>query len=133
MSPILWAVIGCGIVAVAYGLVTGRAVMASPTLLLLDEPSLGLAPKIVEQIRDLIVDINKAGTGVLLIEQNAQVYADVFGADTVLAAHLVDLMDTTRVEEDALGERRLARVDVSRDTDVADAVEGDASGQGSSL
>ena len=48
-----------------------RALMADPKLLLLDEPSLGLAPLIVQQIRDLIVEINKAGTSVLLVEQNA--------------------------------------------------------------
>jgi branched-chain amino acid transport system ATP-binding protein len=48
-----------------------RALMAAPRLLLLDEPSLGLAPLIVQQIRDLIVEINKAGTSVLLVEQNA--------------------------------------------------------------
>lgn len=52
-------------------LAIGRALMAEPRYLLLDEPSLGLAPKIVEQIRDLIVTINAAGTGILLIEQNA--------------------------------------------------------------
>ena len=52
-------------------LVIGRALMASPKLLLLDEPSLGLAPLIVQQIRDLIVDINQQGTSVLLVEQNA--------------------------------------------------------------
>ena len=52
-------------------LAIGRAMMSEPKYLLLDEPSLGLAPKIVEQIRDLVVSINKAGTGVLLIEQNA--------------------------------------------------------------
>jgi branched-chain amino acid transport system ATP-binding protein len=45
--------------------------MVEPRLLLLDEPSLGLAPLIVEDIRDLIVEINKAGTSVLLVEQNA--------------------------------------------------------------
>ena len=49
----------------------GRALMSEPRYLLLDEPSLGLAPKMVERIRDLIVEINEAGTGVLLIEQNA--------------------------------------------------------------
>lgn len=48
-----------------------RALMAEPTYLLMDEPSLGLAPQIVEQIRDLIVDIRDSGTGVLLVEQNA--------------------------------------------------------------
>lgn len=52
-------------------LAIGRALMAEPRYLLLDEPSLGLAPKMVERIRDLIVTINEAGTGVLLIEQNA--------------------------------------------------------------
>lgn len=51
-------------------LAVGRALMQEPQLLLLDEPSLGLAPKIVEQIRDIIVEINKTGCSVLLIEQN---------------------------------------------------------------
>ena len=45
--------------------------MANPKLLILDEPSLGLAPLLVEQIRDIVVDINKSGVSVLLIEQNA--------------------------------------------------------------
>jgi branched-chain amino acid transport system ATP-binding protein len=49
----------------------GRALMSSPRLLLLDEPSLGLAPLIVEQIRAIIIDINQQGTSVLLVEQNA--------------------------------------------------------------
>jgi branched-chain amino acid transport system ATP-binding protein len=52
-------------------LAMGRALMADPRYLLLDEPSLGLAPRLVEQVRDLIVEINRAGTGVLLVEQNA--------------------------------------------------------------
>jgi branched-chain amino acid transport system ATP-binding protein len=52
-------------------LAMGRALMQSPRLLLLDEPSLGLAPLVVEQIRRIIVDINAAGTSVVLIEQNA--------------------------------------------------------------
>lgn len=49
----------------------GRALMANPRFLLLDEPSLGLAPMLVEQMRDLIVEINKQGTSLLLVEQNA--------------------------------------------------------------
>jgi branched-chain amino acid transport system ATP-binding protein len=52
-------------------LAIGRALMASPRLLLLDEPSLGLAPKMVEQVRDIIVRIHGQGTSVLLVEQNA--------------------------------------------------------------
>lgn len=52
-------------------LAIGRAMMSQPKVLLLDEPSLGLAPKIVEDVRDVIVDINKEGTSILLVEQNA--------------------------------------------------------------
>ena len=52
-------------------LAIGRALMARPRFLLLDEPSLGLAPRLVEQIRDLIREINRQGTAVLLVEQNA--------------------------------------------------------------
>ena len=52
-------------------LAIGRALMADPKYLLLDEPSLGVAPKIVQQLRDLIVQINESGTSVLLVEQNA--------------------------------------------------------------
>ncbi len=52
-------------------LVIARALMSSPKLLLLDEPSLGLAPKLVERIRDTILEINRQGTSVLLVEQNA--------------------------------------------------------------
>ena len=52
-------------------LAMGRGLMSNPKYLLLDEPSLGLAPLLVQQIRDLIVEINKQGTAVLLVEQNA--------------------------------------------------------------
>ena len=52
-------------------LAIGRALMSKPRYLLLDEPSLGVAPKIVQQLRDLIVQINADGTSVLLVEQNA--------------------------------------------------------------
>ncbi|MCJ7725533.1 MAG: ATP-binding cassette domain-containing protein, partial [Acidimicrobiia bacterium] len=52
-------------------LAIGRSLMSSPRFLLLDEPSLGLAPLLVQQIRDIIVEINRQGTGVLLVEQNA--------------------------------------------------------------
>ncbi len=52
-------------------LAMGRALVAGPSFLLLDEPSLGLAPRIVQQIRDIVVQINQRGTTVLLVEQNA--------------------------------------------------------------
>src|SRR5512140_1452519 len=53
-------------------LASGRGLMAHPTLLLLDEPSMGLSPILVEQIFDIIQDINEQGTSILLVEQNAQ-------------------------------------------------------------
>jgi branched-chain amino acid transport system ATP-binding protein len=53
-------------------LAIGRALMARPKLLLLDEPSMGLAPKFVERIFEIIREINGQGTPILLIEQNAQ-------------------------------------------------------------
>ena len=52
-------------------LAIGRALMSNPKYLLLDEPSLGLAPKLVDQIADLILEINSQGVSVLLVEQNA--------------------------------------------------------------
>ena len=52
-------------------LAMGRALMARPRLLLLDEPSMGLAPKLVAQIFDIVTEINAQGTTVLLVEQNA--------------------------------------------------------------
>ena len=52
-------------------LAIARALMSSPSLLLLDEPSHGLAPLIVNQIRDVILEVNQQGTTVLLVEQNA--------------------------------------------------------------
>ena len=53
-------------------LAMGRALMSKPRLLMLDEPSMGLAPLLVEQIFDIICELNRAGTTILLVEQNAQ-------------------------------------------------------------
>jgi len=53
-------------------LVVGRALLSRPKVLLLDEPSLGLAPRIVAQIKDIVVQINERGTTVLLVEQNVR-------------------------------------------------------------
>lgn len=53
-------------------LAIGRALMARPTLLLLDEPSMGLAPQFIQQIFRIITEINQQGTTILLVEQNAQ-------------------------------------------------------------
>jgi branched-chain amino acid transport system ATP-binding protein len=53
-------------------LAMGRALMSRPKLLLLDEPSLGLAPVLVEQLFDIVQAVNRSGTTVLLVEQNAR-------------------------------------------------------------
>ncbi|HYH62660.1 MAG TPA: ATP-binding cassette domain-containing protein, partial [Solirubrobacterales bacterium] len=55
----------------------GRALMARPKLLLLDEPSMGLAPIFVERIFETVIEVNKQGTPVLLVEQNALMALDV--------------------------------------------------------
>ncbi len=65
-------------------LAIGRALMARPVLLLLDEPSLGLAPQMVETIFDTIVRINREGSTILLVEQNAQMALEVASRAYVL-------------------------------------------------
>jgi branched-chain amino acid transport system ATP-binding protein len=74
----------------------GRALMAHPKLLLLDEPSMGLAPIFVEKIFEIIVEINKQGTPILLVEQNALMALDVAQRGYVLETGKVALADTAK-------------------------------------
>jgi branched-chain amino acid transport system ATP-binding protein len=74
-------------------LAIGRALMAQPTLLLLDEPSMGIAPILVERIYETIAEINKQGTTILLVEQNANFALDVSKRAYVLETGAVTLTD----------------------------------------
>ena len=100
-------------------LAIGRALMTDPKLLVLDEPSLGLAPLLVQQIRDIIVDINQQGTSVLLIEQNATMALSI--ADTGY------IMETGKIVMDGPAEKLL------KDEDVKEfylGLHGDGDGEG---
>ena len=94
----------------------GRALMSSPRLLLLDEPSLGLAPKIVSQIRDLIVRINEEGTAVLLVEQNAAMALSI--------AHTGYVLEHGKVVRDGTA------AELSQDKDVQEFYLGGGTGEG---
>ena len=74
-------------------LAIGRALMSRPELLLLDEPSLGLAPKLVETIFETIQEINKAGTTIFLVEQNAQMALTVSNEGYVMETGSIVLAD----------------------------------------
>ena len=91
-------------------LAIGRALMANPRVLLLDEPSLGLAPKLVEAIRDIIVQLNEQGTSVLLVEQNAAMALSIADHGYVMETGKVvkdgpakDLMADRDIQEFYLG------------------------------
>jgi branched-chain amino acid transport system ATP-binding protein len=71
----------------------GRALMARPKLLLLDEPSMGLAPILVDRIFEIIVEINKQGTTVLVVEQNASIALSVANRGYVLETGEIKLSD----------------------------------------
>jgi branched-chain amino acid transport system ATP-binding protein len=75
-------------------LAIGRALMAAPRLLLLDEPSLGLAPQVVTQIGRVVRTINEQGTAVLLVEQNAAMALGVAARAVVLTVGTVSLSGT---------------------------------------
>ncbi|MPS25291.1 ABC transporter ATP-binding protein [Pigmentiphaga sp.] len=91
-------------------LALGRALMAKPRLLLLDEPSLGLAPRIVKEIFQIIAELRRRGVAILLVEQNARAalqtadYAYVLETgQVVLAGPARELADDPRVVESYLG------------------------------
>ena len=92
-------------------LAIGRALMARPRLLLLDEPSMGLAPVLVEQIFQTIDDINRQGTTILLVEQNASMALSIAHRGYVLETGVVvlsgtaaELADNAEVRRAYLGE-----------------------------
>ena len=92
-------------------LAIGRAIMSRPKLLLLDEPSMGLAPVLVERIFETIQEINKQGTTILLVEQNANVALEIATRGYVLetgsivnSASAEKLREDPKVREAYLGE-----------------------------
>ncbi|NMA18470.1 MAG: ABC transporter ATP-binding protein [Clostridiaceae bacterium] len=91
-------------------LAMGRAMMAKPLLLMLDEPSMGLAPILVEQIFEMIAELNNAGTTILLVEQNAQMALSIANRGYVLetgsivtTGNCADLLNDKRVKKAYLG------------------------------
>jgi branched-chain amino acid transport system ATP-binding protein len=74
-------------------LAIGRALMGKPKLLLLDEPSMGIAPILVERIYETIAEINQQGTTILLVEQNANFALDVSKRGYVLETGKVAMTD----------------------------------------
>jgi branched-chain amino acid transport system ATP-binding protein len=76
-------------------LAIGRALMAKPKLLLLDEPSMGLAPKLIQQIFEIITEINGQGTTVLLVEQNA--------AQALKRSHRAYILETGEIVREGTG------------------------------
>jgi branched-chain amino acid transport system ATP-binding protein len=76
-------------------LAVGRALMSRPRLLLLDEPSMGLAPMLIQQIFTIITEINEQGTTVLLVEQNAQ--------QALSRAHRAYVLETGRIVKTGAG------------------------------
>jgi branched-chain amino acid transport system ATP-binding protein len=84
----------------------GRALMARPKLLMLDEPSMGLAPIFVEKVFETIVEINKQGTPILLVEQNALMALDVADRGYVLQTGKIALSGTAKALREDEGVRK---------------------------
>ncbi|MHB1153177.1 MAG: ABC transporter ATP-binding protein [Eubacteriales bacterium] len=78
-------------------LAIGRALMSKPKLIMLDEPSMGLAPMLVEQIFNIIKELNRAGTTILLVEQNARMALAVANRGYVLETGRVAISDSASV------------------------------------
>jgi branched-chain amino acid transport system ATP-binding protein len=87
-------------------LAIGRALMARPKLLMLDEPSMGLAPIFVDRVFETIVEINKQGTTILLVEQNALVALEVADRGYVLQTGTVALSGTAQTLREDEGVRK---------------------------
>mgnify|MGYP001454608734 CR=1 FL=1 len=87
-------------------LAIGRALMARPKLLMLDEPSLGLAPILVETIFSIILEINSQGTTVLLVEQNAYKALEI--------AHRGYVLETGVIVQTGTGKELLASEEVQK-------------------
>ena len=84
-------------------LAVGRALMAKPKLLMLDEPSLGLAPLIVREIFHIIADLKQTGVAILLVEQNARAALQIADGSVALEGDSRQLADDPRVVETYLG------------------------------
>jgi branched-chain amino acid transport system ATP-binding protein len=91
-------------------LAISRGLMANPKLLLLDEPSLGLSPIVIEELARIIKDINNKGIGVLLVEQNASLVTDVTErgyvlevGKIVLEGNMTELMENKLVQRAFIG------------------------------
>ena len=92
-------------------LAMGRALMSDPRLLLLDEPSMGLAPMLVEKIFEIVVEINKSGTTIMLVEQNASMALSIAHrayvletGEVVLSGEAAELSRNPEVRKAYLGE-----------------------------
>lgn len=77
-------------------LAMGRALMSQPSLLLMDEPSMGLAPLLVERIFELIQQINRQGTTIFMVEQNANMALSIADRGYVLQTGRIVLADTAQ-------------------------------------